>query len=119
MLSPTSTSRRRIATPPLGSLTIRYRQRRAAQSHSNRAVQHSPFGPLAVLSTVGVHQIFGSLLARRDRSTEQRSPAHQWRERTTLGHNPTYIRKTKMSWPPHPTTAGQRPYTIPLARSAF
>src|SRR5580704_2783982 len=74
---------------------IKYRQHRAAHSHPNRAVQHSPFGPLVVLSTVGVHQIFGSLLAPKDRSTEQRSPMHQWRERTTLGHNPTYIRKTK------------------------
>src|SRR5258708_38011515 len=108
------------STPPLGRLTqIRYRQRRATQSHSNRAVQRSLFGPLAVLSTAGVHQIFDSLLARKGRSTEQRSSTHQWRERTTLGHNPTYIRKTKTSWRLHPTTVGQRPYTILLAQSTF
>src|SRR5260370_279237 len=119
MLSPTSTSRRRIATPPLGSLTIRYRQRRAAQNHSNRAVQHSLFGPLVVLSTAGVHQIFDSLLARKGRSTEPRSPKHQWRERITRAHGPTYVRKRKTFWLPHPTMAGQRLYTILLARSAF
>ena len=119
ILSPRVTSRRRIVTPPLGSLTIRYHQRRATQSHSNRAVQRSLFGPLVVLSTAGVHQIFDSLLARKGRSTEQRSSTHQWRERTTLGHNPTYTRKTKTSWLPHPTTVDQRPYTILLARSTF
>src|ERR1700751_4688457 len=108
-----------MVTPPLASLTIRYRQRRATQSHSNRAIPHSLFGPLAVLSTAGVHQIFDSLLAQKGRSTEQRSPMHQLRERTTLGHNPTYIRKTKTSWRLHPTTAGQRPCTILLARTAF
>ena len=77
------------------------------------------FGPLVVLSTAGVHQIFDSLLARKGRSTEQRSSTHQCRECTTLGHNPTYIRKTKTSWLPHPKMVGQRPYTILLPRTAF
>src|ERR1700730_15772238 len=119
ILSPTVDQPKAHSNPTVEQPHIKYRQRRAAQSHSNRAVQHSPFGPLVVLSTAGVRQIFDSLLAPKDRSTEQRSPTHQWRERTTLGHNPTYIRKTKTSWLPHPRTAGQRPYTILLALSAF
>src|ERR1700746_1995824 len=61
------------SNPTVEQPHIKYRQRRATHSHSNRAVQHSPFAPLAVLSTVGVHQIFGSLLAPKDHSTEQRS----------------------------------------------
>src|SRR4029077_11733048 len=107
ILSPTVDQPKAHSNPTVEQSHIEYRQRRATQSHSNRAVQHSPFGPLAVLSTVGVHQIFGSLLAAKDRSTEQRSPTHQWQEHTTLGHNPTYIRKTNTSWRLHPTTAGQ------------
>src|ERR1700731_488255 len=119
ILSPTVDQPRAHSNPTVEQPHIKYRQHRAAQSHSNRAVQHSLLGPLAVLSTADVHQIFDSLLARKGRSTEQRSPTHQWRERTTLGHNPTYIRKTKTSWLPHPKMVDQRPYTILLARSTF
>src|SRR5712672_2863999 len=77
ILSPTVDQPKAHSNPTVEQSDIKYRQRRAAQSHPNRAVQHSPFAPLAVLSTVGVHQIFGSLLIPKDPSTEQRSPMHQ------------------------------------------